>query len=332
MNAPPSITGNAYTVAEINGEIIGVDHSMLYYIKIGEGRYLSHKGADTATDPNYRGQGIYTKLTKLKHKILSETDYGFDYALSNNPIFVKSGERKRANKDPEAEAPFPHPLKSLIKINDVDDYFKSRVNEKDPWKKALLKIGVYGSKTLNKLSYLNPKPPQTKVEIREITRFDDRINTFYDKVKPSYLFLVEKTRDYMNWRYCDKRGGNSKVWIAEENDKIVGYLVLKINKIDTEHPEGYIIDLLALNERKDVADNLAKFAVNYFDDVGVNVVLAQVIGGHPYDQIFEKYGLLDSRMKSNLHWRPIKPGDDFERFANAPPAMLHYTFGEGDAI
>ena len=323
----------AHTVAALNGEIIGVDHAMLYYIKIGEGRYLSQKGGDTAVNPNYRGQGIYSKLTKLKHEVVNELGYEFDYALSNNPIFVKSGERKRVNRDPEAEALFPHPLKSLIKINDVNKYFQYAVDEKDPWKKMFLKMGVYGLKTLNKLTNSWAKASQLKdVTFKEVTKFDDRINIFYEKVKPHYYFIVEKTAEYLNWRYCDKRGGNFKVWTAEKNDEIIGYLVLKINKIDVDHPEGYVIDLLALNEREDVADSLAKFAVDYFDEIGLNVVTAQVIEGHPYERVFSKYGLLDARMKSTLHWRAIKPGDDFERFANAPPAMLHYTLGEGDAI
>ena len=170
------------------------------------------------------------------------------------------------------------------------------------------------------------------MEIREISRFDDRINTFYEKIKPNYLWLVEKTEDYMNWRYCDKRGGNFKLWTAEENEEIVGYLVLKINKLNADHPEGYIIDLLAHNEREDVADNLTKFAFDYFEERGLNVILAQIIEGHPYKHILEKYGFLDTRRKSNLHWRAIKAGEDFEKFANASPAMIHYTFGEGDAI
>ena len=317
-----------HTVAEINGEIIGVDHGMLFYVKIGEGKYLSEKGADTAISSNYRGQGIYSKLSKLKHNTLSEIGFAFDFSQSNNPIFIK----KRQN-DPEAEYLFPQLLKSLIKINDVDKHFKNAVKEKDPWKKTLLKIGVHGSKTLNKLSNLLMNTPQlSDVTFKEITRFDDRINTFYEKIKPHYYFIVEKTADYLNWRYCDKRGGSFKVWIAEKNDEIVGYLVLKINKINVEYPEGYLVDLLALDEREDVADYLTKFAVDYFEGRGVNVVLAQVVRGHPYERIFGKYGLLDTRMRPNLMWRAIHLGDDLERFAKAPPEMLHYTIGDGDSI
>ena len=323
----------AHTVAALNGEIIGVDHAMLYYIKIGEGRYLSQKGGDTAVNPNYRGQGIYSKLTKLKHEVVNELGYEFDYALSNNPIFVKSGERKRVNRDPEAEALFPHPLKSLIKINDVNKYFQYAVDEKDPWKKMFLKMGVYGAKFLNKITNLNPRPTKTDVKIREITKFDDRINTFYEKIKPQYYFIVEKTAEYLNWRYCDKRGGNFKTWIAEEAGEIVGFMVLRVNRINPEYPLGYVIDLLALDGRLDIVESFVSFAVGWFDGLSVNVVHTQLIGNHVYEGILGKYGFLDSRVKPHLTYRPWNvSAKDLELFRGASPSELHYPYGEGDAI
>ena len=332
IDSPTNKNMYTHTVADLHGEIIGVDHGMLYRIKIGEGTYGGEKGADTAVNPNYRGQGIYSKMSKLKHEIVNAMGYEFDYALSNNPIFVKSTQKKRLEKDPEAEAPFPHLPKSLTRINDVSMHFKHAVKE-DTLEKTRLQTGVYGSKIINKIS--NPWSKTTllgDVSINEITVFDDRINTFYEKIKPNYYFLVEKTKDYMNWRYCDKRGGNFNVWTAEENDEIVGYLVLKINKRNVDYPEGYIVDLLAFNERENVADNLAKFAFNYFDEREVNVIWAEVVGGHPYERILGKYGMLDTMMKPNLTWKTIKPREDYDQFANAPPGKLHYTFGEGDAI
>jgi hypothetical protein len=266
-----------HTVAEIDGEIVGADHAMLFHTKIGEGKHLSEKGVDAAIKANHRGKGIYSKTDILKHEILRQTGYEFNYYLSQNPIFTT-----KTRRDSHHESFFPHPLKSLIKIDDVSKHFKN-TKETDPLKKTLLEIGIYGSKTLNKITNSLTEISQPKNTIfKEITRFDDRINTFYDKVKPHYNFIVERTKDHVNWRYCDKRGGDYKVWIAEKGDEVVGYLVLRINRIDKDYPLGYIMDLLALNNRGDVAEYLVKFAVDYFDEMRVNVVHAQIIGGHPY--------------------------------------------------
>ena len=111
--------------------------------------------------------------------------------------------------------------------------------------------------------------------------------------------------------------------------------MLRINRIDKDYPVGFIMDLLALDGREDVAENFAKFAVDYFDGMGVNVVHAQVIGGHPYERMLGKYGLLDTMEKPHLIYRVLSAhalGDDLERFVKSPPAMLHYPYGEGDSI
>ena len=52
-------------------------------------------------------------------------------------------------------------------------------------------------------------------KIFPIQYFDDRINVFWNKIRNEYNFITERNKDYLNWRYCDKRGGNHEVFIAE---------------------------------------------------------------------------------------------------------------------
>jgi hypothetical protein len=272
--------------------------------------------------------GIFTKINSYKNEVLKGLGQDFDYSLTANPILIN-----RTRRNVEEELDFPQPLRYLIKIDDVEKYFNEKVEEKDTLKKNILKMEVYGAKDLNKLTNLGGKPPQPKgVTFREISKFDERIDAFNEKVKPHYNFLVERTMKYMNWRYCDKRGGDFKVWIAEEGGEIIGYLVLRINTLDQDHPDGYIIDLLALNGREDVVESFIELAVDHFTKRNVNVVYAQVILGHPYKELYGKYGFLDSRMKPFLRYRAINLGDDLKRFTESPGSMFHYTYGEGDAI
>ena len=270
--------------------------------------------------------GIYTKITDLKHTVNKKLGDNFTYSLTANPIIINR------TRD-EENFIFPQQIKYLIKINDVNKYFQYAVDGKDPWKKMFLKMGVYGAKFLNKITNLNPQPPKTDVKIREITKFDDRINVFYEKVKPHYYFIVEKTADYMNWRYCDKRGGNFKTWIAEEAGEIVGFMVLRVNRINPDYPLGYVIDLLALDDRRDIVESFVSFAAGWFEGLGVNVVHAQLIGNHVYEGMLGKYGFLDSRVKPHLTYRPWNiSAKDLELFRGASPSALHYPYGEGDAI
>ena len=316
-----------HAVAIHEGEVIGVTHGMYFYNKVGEALCLCHKGVDVAVDDNFRGMGIYTKITDLKHTVNKKLGDNFTYSLTANPIIIN---RTRV----EENFIFPRPIKYLIKIGDVEKHFKNAVDEKDPWKKMFLKMGVYGLKTLNKLTNSWAKASQLKdVTFKEVTKFDDRINIFYEKVKPHYYFIVEKTAEYLNWRYCDKRGGNFKTWIAEEAGEIVGFMVLRVNRINPDYPLGYVIDLLALDGRLDIVESFVSFAVGWFDGLSVNVVHTQLIGNHVYEGILGKYGFLDSRVKPHLTYRPWNiSAKDLELFRGASPSELHYPYGEGDAI
>jgi hypothetical protein len=312
-----------HVVAVDKNGIIGVTHGMLYYNKIGESTCLCHKGVDVAVDDSYRGQRVYTKLTKRKHEVNKELKEGFTYSLTANPILIN---RKRD----EENFLFPYGIKYLVKVNDVKKHFMSDRNSK---KGIKLKVGLHGAKILNKITNLNPQPPSTNIEIKEVEKFDDRVNTFYNKVKTNYAFIVEKNAEYLNWRYCDKRGGDFKSWIAEENGEISGFIVLRVNRIDPAYPKGFVMDLLVLDGRLDLVENLVSFASIWFDNSEVNMVHAQLVAGHAYEAVFDKYGFLDSRIKPHLTYRPMNiSAKDLEIFRNAPPSALHYPYGEGDAI
>ncbi|MCX6653865.1 MAG: hypothetical protein NTY03_01955 [Candidatus Bathyarchaeota archaeon] len=319
-----------HVVAEYKGEIIGVSHGMWYYTKVGDGIFFSSKGTDVAVNQKFRGMGLYTKLTKLKHNICYELGWQFNYNLTANPIISRAS----INTKPEERSfPFPHSIKNFLKIEDIGEFFKHSQKETKPWKRLYLKIGLIGSKAVNRLTNIQPRTPELKdVQFKEVSIFDESFDKFYDKVKSSYSFIVEKTVKYMNWRYCDKRGGDYKVRVAEKNDEIVGYLVLRVNSVDKDNPVGYIMDVLALNGRDDVVDYFIKLSVDYFKERHINVVRAQLVGGHAYERILSKYGFLGSREKPYLTYTPIMIGEDLDKFRKAQPTMFHYPYGESDSI
>ncbi len=315
-----------HVVAEYKGEIIGITHGMLYYIKIGDGTYLVSKGADVAVKSNYQGIGIFNKINEIKNIICIELGTKIYLNLTANPILINK-------KWSEPGFLFPHPLKNLLKIENVEKFFKYSQKETKPWKRLYLKIGLIGSKAVNRLTSIQPRTPELKdVQFKEISTFDERIDKFYDKIKPHYYFIVGKTLKHMNWRYCDKRGGDFKVWVAEKNDEIIGYLVLRINSLDKDNPVGYIMDVLALNGREDVVDYFVKFSVDYFKARSLNIVRVQIVGGHAYERIFNKYGFLDGREIPYLVYSPITIGEDLEKFKKAPATMMHLPYGELDTI
>lgn len=315
-----------HIVAEDDGRIIGVTHGMLFRIKIGDGTYLCAKPADLVIHPDYQGRGIFSRMDKLRLSTFESLGSHFFYALTSNPIIINRQIEKTRSL-------FPHPIKALIKIEDVNKYFKYDNRERSKWKRLYLKMGLYILITLNKLANIKLKPSKRNdVTVVEVSRFDERIDNFYDKVKSSYNFIVEKSHVYMNWRYCDKRGGDFKVWVAEVNEEILGYLVLRINNIDEDNPIGYIMDVLAVEGREDIIENFIQFSRDYFKTRRVNAIHIQVVGGHIYERIFNKYGFIDTMVKPYLRYGHANIGEDLEKFRGSSASMLHYPYGEGDTI
>jgi hypothetical protein len=195
-----------------------------------------------------------------------------------------------------------------------------------------LKYGYLGAKALSKLEPKKIIKKQSEFKIIEITRFGVEINRFWEEVKEGYDFIVEKTMDYLNWRYCDPRGGIYKVLLAKDESQVIGFIVYKINRYREDYPVGFIMEVLALPDRRDVVDALIKNVVSRFDSMGVNIVHAQIIKGHPYEALLKSYGFVDVRKKSYLNYSPVALGDELERFANASPHRLNYQYGESDSV
>lgn len=313
-----------HAVAVDGNEIIGIIHGMLYYTKVGDNTYLSQKGADVGVNNEYRGLGIFSKIDKQKEERMNEIDCFFGYSHTANQIILSS-----TNADNFED--FPQSIKNLIKIENVDKYI-AQVHDEKQLNSQVLKAAIHGAKLLNRLTKTTPKPNKSDINLRLVEKFDTSIDTFYDKVKQNLSFVVEKTRDHLNWRYCDKRGGDYKTWLAEESGEILGFIVLRINKINPNYPIGYIIDLMALDNRNDAIEMLLKQAVEWFHDSQVNVIRAQLVEGHKYEDTLDRFGFIDSQSKPYLRYRPRASPEDLNIFKKAQPSALHYPYGEGDSI
>jgi predicted N-acetyltransferase YhbS len=315
-----------------DGKIIGVSQGQMKRIKIGNEVSLVRKGAELAVHPDYRRMGVSNSIAKLRVEHTHETGAVITHNLTSSPILIRRNEER--SKDRHSPQ-FPHPINQLIKINDMEKfltYYKKR--QKITWAEDLkISIGYKLLKFHNNIKHiLKSNQHKSKITINKTTLFSEEIQEFWDKIKDNYDFIVERSKDFLNWRYCDIRGGAYGKWVAKDGEEILGYLVLRVNRLDPDHSIGYIIDLLTLREREDVADVLVKKAVNHFQENKVDAIYFTVISGHPYEKILSKNGFIDSRKKPYLYYRIYREVAGVNDFVNASPERLHYQFGEFDSI
>ena len=310
---------NNIVLAWLGERLLGCDHGIYMNLKIGdESLRLSH-GTDSAVHPDYHGRGIYTRMAKLKKIVHVEVGRNLSYWISVNPIFIKSALRK-------GRPSFPYELLNLLRVRDVRLHLVKTKSSYKIWKE----LGYYLLKGYKALSgfFSRNNSVDGNFTLREIDEFDERIDSFWEEVKGYYCFILERTRGYLNHRFCDPRAGSYRVTIAEDGERILGYSVIMINRI-REYMSGNFLDLLVLPGRVDVVDALVKDAINHFDSEGVNAIRAWTLKGHPIIRVLEENGFVVSPSKPpalffNIH----KVGDEWETFQESPVEKIHFQMGD----
>lgn len=189
----------------------------------------------------------------------------------------------------------------------------NRINPSESLKTRVLKLGLHAIKLLNDLrNTLSPPSVNKDIKITEISEFDDRANTFWNEIKDHYDFIVERTREHLNWNYCDPRGGNFTVKLAEEEGRMLGYIVLGMDET-REYGKGEIIDLLTVPGNLNVADVLLEDANRFYDDNDINSVTSLVVEGHPYEMVFRRHGFLKLRRKMHVFYQCPEKDEAFAR-------------------
>lgn len=306
--------------------IVGSNHGYSTRVKIFNKTFQSSQGADLAVHPDYRRMGIYTKMSEFKTKLYEQENYAFTYAITGNLVVYKT------NLD-WGRRGFPSKISSLILVKNIDLHLK----EKKMKNAILLKLGVniikfikIGHKIFNNLQ---KKRPEQDFTIHDIDKFDESINDFWNEVKENYYFIFERRDNYLNWRYCDPRGGKYHVKVAEKDGKYLGYVVLRINSYNKDYPEGYIVDLLTSSKRSDVAQSLIEESILFFFNYeNINVIHYWIVNGHPYEDLFKLAGFIDSRYVPYFILQNINLKNEWDDLQNIPAHRLHFQYGDSDWI
>jgi hypothetical protein len=104
--------------------------------------------------------------------------------------------------------------------------------------------------------------------------------------------LLLRNTAHLNWRFS-KLAGEYDILIAEENDELVGYIVTRLNRINPDYPRGYIIDLLTINNRLDIAKILLKKTLIELESKKANIISWLGLKNNTYDRILKSCGFVE---------------------------------------
>jgi hypothetical protein len=271
-----------------NDDIIGCNHGTTLALRVNSQRLVAQIAGSLAVHIDHRKKGVSRKMLAVKRKIHDRNKIDMTYQFTTNPIVIESSLRRD-------RPTFPCQIYRMIKIFDIN--LHNEMNTKIAWWKR------YGYKTLLEIEKLRStyRTHQVQLEknlkINEIEEFDPRINIFWEEIKDYYSFIVERTMDYLNWRYNDKKAGSYIVIQAEEEERVIGYSVLRVNKIRKNYLSGYL-------------------------------------KGHPNENILLENGFFRRKEKFYVSLNTMSEVSikQVEAIKNAPADRLHLQYGDSDII
>ena len=102
------------------------------------------------------------------------------------------------------------------------------------------------------------------IKVKQVDKFTNKINFFLDKVKSQRSFYLNRTKDYLNWRYSFRPDVNYKKYIfLDSKNSILGYIVLKIY-FENKVKRGHIIDCFYDMKFSKLFVHMLEFSLEYF--------------------------------------------------------------------
>lgn len=277
-----------HVVAELGSRLVGCRFFLLQNVKFGDKVLAVRQGVDTSVHPAFQGRGLMTALTYPIPERLREFDADFS---------VRSGEEA---------------LERVVRYDERQNYYAS--------------VDVLRC-NLDVSERSSHDPAVSAWSIRSAPRFDERLRQFMDEASAPFWLIVERTPEYLNWRFADARAGAFTIRLAEGEDGMLGYLVLRMSG-----SRGYIADLLALPRRDDVVASLVKDALDQFRSGGVSSVECWAARNHPYREVLGRHGFDQKKRTMQFYCQPMRVPDEVVQPFGSRDAVMHLVSGDTDLV
>jgi hypothetical protein len=298
------IDARPYIVLAKDGEkLIGQYAIIAFYIKYLDRKMVVVQPVDNMVHQDYRGgvKGVQVKMFVLSEELWRQAGIDLAFGFPNRQAYVV-GKRLLKYRD-------------LIKI---ENYFK-RLS----WRTALRKrikipflvdfLGWF-SRLFIRLSVTALVRSRRDVYYQRVCTFDERIDSFWEKVKNQYEILVCRDRRYLNWRYC-------------QNPRLI---IVKYEEHDDVRI-GFIMECLALKEPL-LMEGLIKKALLCLSGNRTDYVLVRLASGDSINNAFKRFGF-SSRpgiWESNFVYKTYSSNVNSAELEDQ--SKWHVSFGDSDSL
>jgi hypothetical protein len=263
-------------VAEDSRYIVGQYAILPTQMNLQGEKIMGAQSLDTMTHSAYRKQGMFVSLAEQCFTQATSQNIGVLYGSPNEqsyPGFVNRLGWHDLGKLPQ-----------LVKILDPKAIISRRTKST-----IIATIAEKPASLLLKLWKGDSRPKSSEhVKIKNIDTFDAHFDALWVKIKGKLPVSVWKDSNYLNWRYVSCPDTNYTILAAEENNTLVGFIVLKCGA--EQNHNGYIVDFLCLPERATAAALLIRDGLDYLRRQGMYIAVCHMLEHSPFYQLFTSHG------------------------------------------
>ncbi len=136
-----------------------------------------------------------------------------------------------------------------------------------------------------------------------------------------------RTADRLNYRFADPRAGDYTIVVAEQGDRVLGYIIYTSWK-----QTGHVADVLVLPERYDVLESLLVYALEELRCGGNTSAECWRFMYHPYRPVLERLGFDQPRRSQGTTLHSLQGHDDELAFFADPKSAVHIMAGDTDLV
>jgi hypothetical protein len=172
------------------------------------------------------------------------------------------------------------------------------------------------------------------VVIKTISVFDSRFDDFWSTVKTNQNIILKRDSIYLNWRYTQCPEKQYKIYIAERNNELLAWMVVRVLKRFGLN-NGAIVDMMGKTNQEDTLHTLILKAVEDFKLKDVDLVACSVPKSNGYYKILKNCGFatcpdsLNPKKEAFIVY-PLseEPNMDLVKNANS----WYITWGDTDVV
>lgn len=313
----PWLKEKAITVKEADGKIIGQWANAPVRFKVGDDFCIFHHPVDNCVDPEHWGKGIIKGLYNGMFARMRELGVAIGLGFPNETYYQVG----------KAALGFEDLLSLPIFVRRTN--FRLAV-EKRTSLNFLSIIASRFSTIVWRLRLFLKRPSATRnVRVQEVEELDEEFDLLWQSVAPSLSVCGVRDREYLEWRYRRNPFARFHILKCSDEQMMLGYAVLALERAPEGHRIGYIMDLFC-HESERIIDCLVNASLRYLIDLKADYVKCGMLEHCPHHGVLKKYGFSFRGEHRPLVFQEIDP--DFHSDLFLGPGNWFLTLGDTDFL